>query len=96
MKIFKLPEQKAYPKEIHFAPYVYKIIFVKGLNCYGETDPVKKTIKIKKGLSPRMTLTTFVHELLHVVEFDQPVKLKHKTIYKLEQALVELLLDNFL
>lgn len=96
MKQVKLPLQSAYPKAIHFAPYVYRIIFVKNLDCYGETDPVKKTIKIKKGLSPRMTLTTFIHELLHVIEFDQPVKLKHKTVYKLEQAIVELLLDNFL
>lgn len=96
MKIFKLPLQKSYPKKIHFGDEVYKIIFKKNLSCYGETDPVKKTIKIKDGLSSRQLLATIVHELLHVAEFEVPISLKHKTVYKLEQAIMEILLDNFL
>lgn len=63
---------------------------------YGETDWVKKVITIKADMSRRETLSTLVHELLHVIEFEAPVKIKHKTIYKLEKAVVELLLDNFL
>lgn len=96
MKILKLPIQSKYPKVIHFGTEVYRIKFKKGLDCYGQTDPSKKTITIKHGLSPRMLLTTFVHELLHLCEFEHPVKIKHKTVYKLEQAIMELLLDNFL
>lgn len=96
MKIVKLPLQASYPKKIHFSNTTYKIIFKKGLDCYGETDPEKKTITIKDGLSPRQLLTTLIHELLHVIEFDHPVKLRHKTVYKLESAIMEILLDNFL
>lgn len=96
MKTFKLPRQSQYPKTVQFGIEVYKLKFKKGLDCYGYTDSGTKTITIKDGLSPRMTLATYVHELLHVIEFEHPLKLKHKTIYKLEAAIVELLLDNFL
>jgi Zn-dependent peptidase ImmA (M78 family) len=96
MKKIKLPLQSEYPNKIHFSDVVYRVKFKKGLKCYGYTDSSKKLIVIKKGISPRQTLCTFVHELLHVIEFDHPVKIKHKTIYKLEAAIVELLLDNFL
>lgn len=96
MKNIKLPLPKSYPKEIQFSDTAYKIVFKKNFYCFGETDPVKKTITIKSDLSPRNTLTTLIHELLHVIEFEYPVKLKHKTVYKLERAIVEILLDNFL
>lgn len=96
MKGINLPHPKTYPKYIHFSDSVWHIKFKKNLNCYGLTSASKKTIYIKKGLSARQTLSTFIHELLHVIEFDHPVKLKHKTIYKLEAAILEILLDNFL
>lgn len=96
MKIVRLPIQRTYPKTISFGLETYKIKFSKRLKCYGMTDPETKTITIKAGLSPRLTLTTFIHELLHVVEFEHPLKISHKMVYELEKALVELLIDNFL
>lgn len=96
MKIIKLPLQKAYPKKIHFGDSVYTIKFKKNMGCYGETDPDKKIITIKHGLSSRQTLATFVHEILHLIEFEHPLKIKHKMIYELEKAIMEILLDNFL
>jgi hypothetical protein len=96
MKTVKLPLQKAYPRKIYFSNTIYRIIYKKDIEHFGETDPVRKTITIKDGLSPRQLLATLVHELLHVIEFEHPVKVKHKTVYKLEQAIVEILLDNFL
>lgn len=95
-KVFRLPIQKMYPKEIQFCAETYKIIFKKGLDCYGETDPGAKTIKIKDGLSPRNLFATFVHEIIHVIELELPFRIKHKDVYKLEKAIVELFLDNFL
>lgn len=96
MKTTKLPLQKHYPKKIYFTNECYTVIFRKGLGHYAETDSDKKTIVIKDGLSPRMLLSTFVHELIHVIEFERPLKIKHKKVYELEISLVELLLDNFL
>lgn len=91
-----LPKPKSYPKEIFFGSERYRIRFKKNFEMYGETDWIKKVITIKAGMSRRETMSTLIHELLHVVQFEAPVKIKHKTIYKLEKAIVELLLDNFL
>ena len=96
MKKGKLTIPRGYPKKIYFQGECYKVQFKKRLGCYGETNAKRKTIHIHSGMSPRETLATFIHELLHVVEFEGPVKLKHKTVYKLERAIMELLLDNFL
>lgn len=93
-KALSLPQQKDYPKEIYCTNEVYRLLFVKDLPGYGVTDWAKKTIKIKKGISPRETFKTFVHEVLHVIEFEYGIKIKHKTIYALEPAIVEVILDN--
>jgi hypothetical protein len=93
--MIKLPNQSNYPKFIYFGPERYKVKFVK-MDDYGETDPVMKEIRIKKDISPRETMSTFIHELLHVVEFEADIPIKHKTIHRLEKALFELLVDNFL
>lgn len=96
MKVFKLPLQKNYPRKVYFADECYKIVFKKNLECYGITDPEKKTITIKDGLSPRALLATWVHEMIHLMEMEQPIKISHKDVYKWERAVVELLIDNFL
>lgn len=90
-----LPKNSAYPTKIYFADECYRIKFKENFYCYGETDGNKKTITIKSGMSRRATMATVIHELLHVIEFEVPLNIKHKTIYKLEQAIVELILDNF-
>jgi hypothetical protein len=96
MRLIKLPKQCNYPKKVYFRDEIYSVKFKKNFHCYGETDPMRKVITIKSGMSERETLATLVHELLHVIEFESPLKIKHKTVYKLERAMVEILLDNFL
>lgn len=91
-----LPKNRTYPKKIYFRSEVYKLKFVAKMEHYGETDPERKEIRIKKGMSDRETFKTLVHELLHLVEFEAPIKIRHKMIYKLEEAISELLMDNFL
>jgi hypothetical protein len=90
-----IPHPKHYPKKIYFASECYKIKFLKSLKDYGETDSGKKEIRLKYGMSSRETFMTFLHELLHVIEFETPLKIKHKDIYMLEKAIFELLFDNF-
>ena len=98
MKTFRLPHQSMYPKEIHFSKETYRIVFKKRKNWdrYAETDAGTKTITIKDGLNPRELFFTFIHELLHVIEFEKPLKITHKLVYKLEEAIGKMILDNFL
>lgn len=91
-----LISQDKYPKTLHIKNETYKIIFSDKLKHYGETDPVRCTIKIRAGMSKRETFMTFIHEALHAMAFEGDFKLKHKTVYSLEEAIFELLVDNFL
>ena len=90
----KVPAVKDYPKVIYVRGDAYKLSFVKRLDCHGITDSGRKTIKIRAGMSAHETFRTVIHEVLHAIEFTHPVRMKHETVYKLEQALFELILDN--
>lgn len=92
----KLPQISKYPKKVYVKGAVYRIKFVKGLQDLGNTDSGKNLISIRAGMSKNETFRTFIHELLHLLEFEWPVRLKHKTVYKLEEAIFALLMDNFL
>lgn len=92
----QIPKLKDYPKKIYLRGATYKIKFVKNLKDIGLTDPSARIIKIRAGMSKNETFRTLLHEMLHFLEFEWPVKLRHKTIYKLEKAIFQLILDNFL
>lgn len=92
----KIPKHSEYPKQLWVKGDSYKILFVKNLKFLGETDSEKHTIKIKAGMSKNETFRTFIHEALHALEFSYPIKIKHKTVYKLEKAIFQLFIDNFL
>ena len=92
------PRIRDYPKEIHFGDDSYKIRFVrkfKDESTMGECDPSEREIRIKQGLGRVDTLKTFLHELCHLLEFEAPCTLHHETIYKLENAIFDLLIKNF-
>lgn len=63
---------------------------------FGETDPVKCTITIRAGMSRRETFKTLIHECLHLIEFEMPLKISHKMIYDLEEGIYQILVDNFI
>lgn len=88
-----------YPKTIEVGRDIYKIKFVKKFKdgvTLGETDPEKLEIRILKGMSKRETLSCFIHEVIHALEFSHEIGIKHKLVYQLERAALELILDNFL
>lgn len=90
-----VPKIKDYPKKFYLKGACYKVKFIKNLEVLGETDPDKKTIKIRHGMSRHETFRTMIHEVLHLIEFEFPVDLPHKTVYKLEEAIFMFLMDNF-
>lgn len=95
-KKMRIPNIKDYPKEIHLRGETYRVLFVKNMTHLGETDWAKRTIKIRAGMSKNETFRTFIHELLHFLEFSWPIKITHKQVYKLEKAIFQLILDNFI
>ncbi len=90
-----IPKIADYPKTIYIRGDAYALIFVKDMECLGETHARNHTIKVRAGMSRNETFRTVIHEILHAMEFSHPVKLKHKTVYKLEEAIFQFFIDNF-
>lgn len=93
----KLPSPSRYPKRIYFHGEEYRVKFVKRFkdkDQVGEYDSSRQLIRIKKGLTPEETLMTFIHELLHLVELEGPVKIRHKQVYALSEALTQVFVEN--
>lgn len=95
----KLPNAKDYPKFINVNDEKYQIRLVKRIpkspksDC-GMCDDGDKIIWIRKNQSPMGLFRTFIHELLHAVEAEHSIKIKHEQIYALEVALASLIADN--
>lgn len=97
----KYPREKDFPKYIWFGPERYEIRFVKRMrrkgpqgDLVGDTDSGKHIIRILHGLNGRERFRTAIHEVLHLLEFEHEIKIKHKTIYDLSDAILQLMEDN--
>ena len=89
---------KAYPKEILIGETVWRVRFVRKFrgepNTVGLCCEANETIYIRQGLGRVETFKTFLHELLHAVEFEHKIEIPHKLIYQLELPLTLLIFQN--
>ena len=53
-----------------------------------------KQIIIKNGQSERANWECFIHEVLHLIEFEFKIPLSHPLVYKLEKAIIKILINN--
>jgi hypothetical protein len=63
-------------------------------NDYGECDDAKSTITLRIDKNRRRMAETYIHELLHAIEYTYKVNIRHRVINKLERALVAYLVRN--
>lgn len=93
----KIPNPRRYPKFITLGKSEWEIKFVKklGRNLVGLCEPNEKIIYIKTKQSKKEILSTLIHELLHAMEFEHEIPIKHKMVYRLERAILDMLLKNF-
>ena len=95
----KFPAVKDYPREIYVKDITYQIRYVNTIKgkkrLLGLCDDDAKIIWVRKTQSPRGIFRTLLHELLHAIEYEYDVLLKHNRIGVLEVALEALLTDNF-
>ena len=94
------PKLKDYPKHLKLGDTIYTIRFVRKFDDdprqVGECCPSECEIKIKLGLGREETFKTLIHEIAHgLFEFEHDLKVKHRLIYGMEQALYQFLIDNF-
>lgn len=90
--------KKDYPKSLTVKGETYEVKFANklGKDILAYCDPCEREIKIKNGQTKEETLKCFIHEVLHALEFEHHIKIKHKTVYQLEEAIFRFLRDNYL
>lgn len=91
----RLPKKGEYPKELILGTLAYEVLFKHLKHNVGETDPNKKTISIEVHVDDLERFSTFIHEVLHMIDIEYGIKLKHAQIYALERALTRFFMDNF-
>jgi len=75
----------------------YEVLYIedfRGGETLGEMRPDTKQIVIKSGQSPKNTVVTYIHELLHAISEEYEVQLTETQILKLERAIYYILKEN--
>lgn len=94
----RLPKQSQFPKTLQVSDEVYKIQWVRAFkghdNQVGECCWTDKIIRIKLGQTPSDRLKTFIHEVIHAYECEFGLKMPHKLVYQMEEALFQFLMEN--
>lgn len=79
------------PHKVKIKPGVfYEVVWVDKFDDpdqLGYCTADKRLIYIKKDLSEKESMTIFLHELLHALEFEYGLKIPHKLIYSLQDPL---------
>ena len=92
----RAPNVASYPKYIAVGPAEirYKIVFVTGKKWLGMCSLKKRTIWLNKKQPRTHLFMTFLHELIHAIEFESGRKIKHKIVYELEEGLYNFFINN--
>lgn len=90
----RLNVRKILPKQIKVKKRIYTISFRK-MKIFGYCSDDGKIV-LRAGLNGKLLISTLIHEVLHAIEFEYQIKLKHEDVYTLETGLTALLASNFL
>ena len=84
--------------KLNIADEVYRVYHVKCIDkdpkVYGVCDPETHEIFIREGQSSMGYLRTLIHETIHALEEEYKIKIKHKSVHKLEHAIASFIIDN--
>ena len=93
----KIPPNKSeYPQRISINKVEYTIVFVdqiEGSDTLGLCDFERKVIFLKNKQSPKERFLTFIHEVLHAIEYEFNAGVEHELVYKLEVGIAETLIQ---
>lgn len=94
----KIPSAKEYPKTLKINNAIYSIKFRKRMPTSGVSglcDGTNKVIYIAANNIQSEIFKTFIHEVLHAMEFEYRIKIEHEAIHQFEDAISDFLLMNF-
>ena len=86
--------------QILFDPELNNEIDDQGRRTHGYTDAIKKIIVINSMLSKKLQYQAFIHEYMHMRDYENPPRgkkkdfhFKHKDIYRFEKFTFEFLIE---
>lgn len=87
----------SYPNTMLVGDSVWEIKLVKDIqqsDAYGACDPQCKTIYLEMAQTRKEMMSTFLHELIHAIEIEYGLTIRHKLVNNLEVALTNLIVEN--
>ena len=88
------------PKKILVGGLLYEISYEENMlrdrSSYGQSSGNKQSIVLDPKVSQQLQETTFIHEVLHQIDFVYNIGLKHEDIYALEAGLYAFLKNNII
>ena len=82
------------PKTFYDIVWQKEIVDTKGNQLCGLADLNNKIITIKLDMSPRLTVETYIHEIIHSVSDQYELGLTENQVLSMEKALAYILKDN--
>ena len=86
-----------YPNSMLVGDSVWAVKLVRKIeqsSAYGACDPQVKTIYLEMAQSRKEMMSTFLHELIHAIEIEYGLTIRHKLVGNLEVAFLNLLAEN--
>lgn len=89
------------PSKIQIAPRLFydvtwqkEIVDTKGNHLYGLTDLTNKIITIKMDMSPKLTVETYIHEVVHAFSEEYQLGLTENQVLKMEHTIPYIIKNN--
>lgn len=87
------------PDSVEIGGHPYRVLFEKGLvrnsGSQGNSCGNEQTIKIDPELTQDMAESTFIHEVIHQLDYVYNIGLEHKQVYQLEASIFAFIKANF-
>lgn len=90
------------PESVKIGPFTYTVEWVDDLTddadrnrkLYGQCHYGQQKIRLSKAVNPDSNTATFLHELMHAIDFVMQIGLKEKQVDRIATGLAMVLLDN--
>ena len=94
------PGARKYPDTWYVNENPWSLKFVKRIpgqpqSDLGNCDPSDSTMRIRLKQTRREYFQTFMHEVLHAIEFEYDMKIPHNVVHDLEEPLARFIEENF-
>lgn len=86
------------PGKVKIGGLIFSVERIKNLvrdyNSFGESCGNSQEIRLDADMSEQLTESTFIHEVLHMLDFVYCIRMEHDQVRQLESAILAFIKDN--